>query len=293
MAAVLAGGALAATGQLALDRTLPAAADGVDVLATGVHEMLADAPAPTAPAASAQTLAPVVPGTALAAPTAEPRTVDVDGLVKAAERHRRAAAEAARADAAEAEARAARAQAAKVRAAEAAAADAAKAEAAARTAAARAADRGPAVPRPRAGDAADRARTADRAPAGAAVQMISGRVTSGFGARWGRAHRGLDVAAPIGTPIRAPLAGEVVAAGPASGFGLWVRLRHADGTVTTYGHVNRALVQVGARVAAGQEIAEVGNRGQSTGPHLHVEVQTPAGTTVNPRPWLDDHRIGY
>jgi murein DD-endopeptidase MepM/ murein hydrolase activator NlpD len=127
----------------------------------------------------------------------------------------------------------------------------------------------------------------------AEVQMVTGRVTSGFGVRWGHPHNGLDIAAPIGTPIRAPLAGEVIASGPASGFGLWVRVRHDDGTVTTYGHVNRSLVHVGEQVAAGQEIAEVGNRGHSTGPHLHVEVQTPAGTTVNPRPWLDAHGIGY
>jgi murein DD-endopeptidase MepM/ murein hydrolase activator NlpD len=125
------------------------------------------------------------------------------------------------------------------------------------------------------------------------VQMITGRITSGFGARWGRVHKGLDIAAPVGTPIHAPLAGEVVASGPASGFGLWVRVRHDDGTVTTYGHVNRTLVRVGEHVEAGQEIAEVGNRGQSTGPHLHVEVQTPGGVTVNPRPWLDQHGIGY
>jgi len=125
------------------------------------------------------------------------------------------------------------------------------------------------------------------------VQMVTGRVTSGFGARWGRAHKGLDIAAPIGTPIHAPMAGEVIASGPASGFGLWVRVRHDDGTVTTYGHVNRALVQVGEHVEAGQEIAEVGNRGHSTGPHLHVEVETPGGATVNPRPWLDQHGIGY
>ena len=70
-------------------------------------------------------------------------------------------------------------------------------------------------------------------------------------------------------------------------------MRHADGTVTTYGHVNRTFVKVGDRVSAGEEIAEVGNRGRSTGPHLHMEVQTPAGVTTNPRPWLDRNGIGY
>jgi murein DD-endopeptidase MepM/ murein hydrolase activator NlpD len=135
------------------------------------------------------------------------------------------------------------------------------------------------------------ARVADLATGG--VQMVSGRVSSGFGARWGKSHNGIDISAPVGTPIHAPVAGEVIASGPASGFGLWVRVRHDDGTVTTYGHVNRSLVRVGEKVAAGEEIAEVGNRGRSTGPHLHMEVQTPGGTAVNPRPWLDGHGVGY
>jgi murein DD-endopeptidase MepM/ murein hydrolase activator NlpD len=60
-----------------------------------------------------------------------------------------------------------------------------------------------------------------------------------------------------------------------------------------YGHVNRYFVEAGERVSAGQQIAEVGNRGQSTGPHLHIEVTTPAGTKVNPKPWLDEQGIGY
>ncbi len=106
--------------------------------------------------------------------------------------------------------------------------------------------------------------------------------TSGFGARCGPAHQGLDIAAPIGTPIRAPLAGTVIDSGPASGFGLWVRVRHADGTITTYGHINRSFVRVGQQVAAGEVIAEVGNRGQSTGPHLHIEVTTPSGNEDQP-----------
>ena len=67
------------------------------------------------------------------------------------------------------------------------------------------------------------------------VQMVVGRVTSGFGARWGSQHRGLDIAAPIGTPIRVPMDGTVVDSGPASGFGQWVRVEHADGTVTELG----------------------------------------------------------
>lgn len=129
-------------------------------------------------------------------------------------------------------------------------------------------------------------------PIGSAIQMITGRITSGFGGRWGGVHQGLDIAAPIGTPIKAPLAGTVIDSGPASGFGLWVRVRHTDGTITVYGHINRSLVRKGQQVSAGQTIAEVGNRGQSTGPHLHVEVITPGGTKINPRPWLAQHNIG-
>ncbi len=145
--------------------------------------------------------------------------------------------------------------------------------------------------------AAETARTAKAARTAAStitrgLQMTVGRITSGFGGRWGSFHEGLDIAAPIGTPIHVPLAGTVIDSGAATGFGLWVRVRHTDGTITVYGHVNRSLVRVGQKVAAGQEIAEVGNRGHSTGPHLHFEVITPAGHKINPRPWLDARGIG-
>jgi murein DD-endopeptidase MepM/ murein hydrolase activator NlpD len=252
---VLAGGVLAAVGQAALTDAMPVAQDGANVLKLGVQELLG-----TPTVATASVAAPLVDLAPAADPVAaEPTPVDVGELVKAAQLHERAVA----GPAADAGARAPRTGA-------------------------------DPVATPRVPDAAEAVPQADTATAAAGeVQMVTGRVTSGFGSRWGRAHRGLDVAAPIGTPIRAPLAGEVVASGPASGFGLWVRVRHDDGTVTTYGHVNRSLVHVGDQVEAGQKIAEVGNRGRSTGPHLHMEVQTPGGTTINPRPWLDGHGIGY
>jgi murein DD-endopeptidase MepM/ murein hydrolase activator NlpD len=85
----------------------------------------------------------------------------------------------------------------------------------------------------------------------------------------------------------------VVQAGPASGFGLAVAIQHGDGTITLYGHVNQMFVSVGQAVTTGEQIAEVGNRGHSTGPHLHIEVTTPAGTKINPKPWLDGHGVGY
>ncbi|WP_245773689.1 M23 family metallopeptidase [Pseudonocardia ammonioxydans] len=118
------------------------------------------------------------------------------------------------------------------------------------------------------------------------VMPTSGRFTSGFGARWGVQHYGIDLAAPIGTPIFALTDGVVEKAGPASGFGMWVVLKHTDGTSSVYGHINRSLVEVGQEVRAGDEIAEVGNRGQSTGPHLHLEIWESDGSKTNPLPWL-------
>jgi murein DD-endopeptidase MepM/ murein hydrolase activator NlpD len=118
------------------------------------------------------------------------------------------------------------------------------------------------------------------------VKVTDGAFTSGYGARWGTLHAGVDIANAIGTPILAVADGVVIDAGPASGFGLWVRLLHADGTVTVYGHVDSATVQVGQHVMAGDEIAKMGNRGFSTGPHLHFEVWLNGTDKVDPAPWL-------
>lgn len=118
------------------------------------------------------------------------------------------------------------------------------------------------------------------------VQPVSGVLTSNYGARWGTHHSGIDIAAPIGTPVYSAADGVVTAAGPASGFGLWVKVLHDDGVETVYGHVDDYSVGEGQRVAAGQQIATVGNRGQSTGPHLHFEVHDVAGTKVDPAQWL-------
>lgn len=123
------------------------------------------------------------------------------------------------------------------------------------------------------------------------VRPALGRLTSGFGARWGTSHNGIDIAAPIGTPIYALTDAVVEKAGTATGFGLWVVLRHTDGAKSVYGHVNRMFVKSGQRVRAGEEIAEVGNRGYSTGPHLHLEIWDADGTKINPTPWLRKHGI--
>lgn len=118
------------------------------------------------------------------------------------------------------------------------------------------------------------------------VRPAQGSFTSGFGARWGTSHNGVDIANAIGTPIVSVMDGTVIEAGPASGFGLWVRVQHEDGTITVYGHMNTIDVPQGAKVKAGQQIATIGNRGQSTGPHLHFEVWVGGSQKVNPVGWL-------
>jgi len=118
------------------------------------------------------------------------------------------------------------------------------------------------------------------------VLPTNGVLTSTYGSRWGTMHWGIDIANKMGTPILSVADGVVVESGPASGFGLWVRVEHADGTVTIYGHVDRTLVKEGQHVKAGEQIATMGNRGHSTGPHLHFEVWNPSGTKINPLTWL-------
>jgi murein DD-endopeptidase MepM/ murein hydrolase activator NlpD len=125
------------------------------------------------------------------------------------------------------------------------------------------------------------------------VKPTEGRLTSSFGARWGTTHYGLDIANRIGTPIRAVADGEVVEAGPASGFGLWVRIQHADGTISVYGHVDTFSVREGQKVKAGDQIARMGNRGYSTGPHLHFEIWDASGKKLNPTPWLAARGIRF
>ncbi|MBJ8337931.1 peptidoglycan DD-metalloendopeptidase family protein [Antrihabitans sp. YC3-6] len=115
---------------------------------------------------------------------------------------------------------------------------------------------------------------------------VVGLLTSLFGPRWGTLHGGIDIANAIGTPIVSVTDGVVIEAGPASGFGMWVRVQQDDGTIAVYGHVNEARVVAGQHVRAGELIATVGNRGQSTGPHLHFEVWAPGGAKLDPLGWL-------
>ena len=115
------------------------------------------------------------------------------------------------------------------------------------------------------------------------VWPTKGIFTSGYGWRWGRMHRGIDIANNIGTPIVAAKSGQVVSAGwHGGGYGYLVELRHADGTLTRYGHNSRILVRAGQVVPQGKVISLMGSTGRSTGPHLHFEI-IPAGRgAVNP-----------
>jgi len=113
-----------------------------------------------------------------------------------------------------------------------------------------------------------------------------GVLTSGYGWRWGRMHRGIDIAADVGTPIYAAADGVIEFAGwNAGGYGNMIEIRHADGSMTRYAHLNRISVRSGQRVEQSQQIGEMGSTGYSTGPHLHFEVHLAQGT-VNPISYL-------
>jgi hypothetical protein len=118
------------------------------------------------------------------------------------------------------------------------------------------------------------------------VMPTKGVWTSGFGYRWGVLHAGIDIAGPIGTPIVAVADGTVIDAGPASGFGQWIRIRHDDGTISVYGHISAIYVHAGQRVLAGDRIAGMGNLGFSTGTHLHLEIWLGGKDKVDPVRWL-------
>jgi peptidoglycan hydrolase FlgJ len=116
---------------------------------------------------------------------------------------------------------------------------------------------------------------------------VEGRISSHFGVRrdplHGRHkhHSGIDIAAPLGTPIGAAASGRVVFAGREGGYGNTVVIEHSDGKRSRYAHTEKILVSEGDHVNIGQTIATVGSTGRSTGPHLHFEV-TKNGQKINP-----------
>ena len=112
------------------------------------------------------------------------------------------------------------------------------------------------------------------------ILPVDGRISSRFSnARFhpihnrSTPHEGIDVPAPVGTPIRASARGRVVAAGRQAGYGLRVEIDHGYGITTLYAHASRILVRVGQEVERGEVIAQVGMTGLTTSPHLHYEVR--------------------
>lgn len=124
-------------------------------------------------------------------------------------------------------------------------------------------------------------------------------LTAGFGecgGRWAHCHTGQDFAVPVGTPISAASTGIVVFAGRSGPYGLLVRILHADGIATWYGHLSEIRTKVGSHVSPGELIGLSGATGNTTGPHLHLEVRTNAsasdqGGPIDPLPWLHSHNV--
>ena len=117
------------------------------------------------------------------------------------------------------------------------------------------------------------------------IWPVNGAVVSGFGMRWGRMHEGIDIAAALGTPIRAAAAGTVIHAGWLGGYGNLVVVDHGDGLATAYAHASAILVAVGQQVSQGGTLSLVGSTGNSSGPHLHFEVRV-NGSAVDPLLYL-------
>jgi murein DD-endopeptidase MepM/ murein hydrolase activator NlpD len=115
------------------------------------------------------------------------------------------------------------------------------------------------------------------------IWPAKGVLTSGYGWRWGRMHKGIDVANSIGTPVYASAPGVVEKAGwNKGGYGNLVEIRHPDGSITRYGHNSKVLVSQGQQVQQGDTIAAMGSTGFSTGPHSHFEIHPSGKGAVNP-----------
>ena len=118
--------------------------------------------------------------------------------------------------------------------------------------------------------------------------LQSGRLTSDFGPRWGKNHDGLDIGAPSGTPLYAMSRGTVVRSFLHPTFGNKIEIKYWDGSVSWYAHMSARLVRAGDAVMPGDIVGRVGSTGNSTGPHLHLEIHPAAGVDnpKNPAPWL-------
>lgn len=120
---------------------------------------------------------------------------------------------------------------------------------------------------------------------GAFVMPTRGSLSSRYGMRYGRMHKGIDIAAKTGTPIKAADGGTVTFSGYKGAYGYMVEINHGNGYVTRYGHCSKLGVKKGAKVYKGQTIAYVGSTGRTTGPHVHFEV-IKNGVHQNPAKYL-------
>ena len=123
-----------------------------------------------------------------------------------------------------------------------------------------------------------------------AIASCGGNFTSPFGARWGRQHLGDDFSVPVGTRLRALNSATVVAAGAYGGMGNRVELDFGNGITGIYAHMSSISVSVGQKLSSGDSIGLSGNTGNSTGPHLHLEIHI-NGAPIDPAPWLRAHGI--
>ena len=122
----------------------------------------------------------------------------------------------------------------------------------------------------------------------ALIRPISGTITSRFGVRSSirrSSHTGLDIAASTGTPILAAASGTVTFSGYKGSYGNMIVISHGNGVQTYYGHCSKLYVSAGTQVSQGQKIAAVGSTGNSTGPHLHLEVRL-NGVAYNPQNYV-------
>lgn len=142
-------------------------------------------------------------------------------------------------------------------------------------------------------DAAEAAARAEREAKRWQLPLSSYRITAGFGAggsMWSSQHTGLDFAASTGDEVRALSSGEIIYAGYDGPYGNKIVVRHWDGTEVWYCHLSRIVLRSG-EVDTGEVIGQVGSTGNSTGPHLHLEVHPDGYGPVNPRTWLEEQGV--
>ena len=141
-------------------------------------------------------------------------------------------------------------------------------------------------------------RAAGRKPTSGIAHLIvdapSARITSDYGVRVDPmgdgldVHCGIDIGAPMGSPIRAVAAGRVTKASYSGGYGFMVEVQHKDGAVSRYAHASALLTEVGRDVDAGEVIAHIGSTGESTGPHTHFEIRR-NGKPIDPHDYVRDY----